>query len=119
MCIRDRSIVDSNVQLIKKMVDTNLRIIDTITENICEIIDKQTEQICEMMIWEETMIIEDTKENMFIINNDNSTEIINIKKERKIKNKKVYLIDRNIQIASYTHSNKSHKRKMCKTLNTQ
>ena len=64
------------------------------------------------MMWEETIIIEDTKENTFVINNDNHREIINIKEESKVKIKRAYLIDRNIQVAGYTHSNKSHKRKI-------
>ena len=70
--------------LTENVVDTNSHM-DTIGENICAIIDKETEQVCETMIWEETIIIEDTKENMFVINNDNSREIINIKEESKIK----------------------------------
>ena len=99
-----QSIVDSEAQLIKKMVNTNL-LIETIKEDICAIIDKQTEQICETMLWEETRIIEDPKENTFVINNDNSREIINVKEERKVKIKQEYLIDRNVQVAGYTHSN--------------
>ena len=63
---------------------------------------KRQDQVCETMIWDETIIIEDTKENTFVINNDNSREIINIKKESKIKIQRSYLIDRNIQVAGYT-----------------
>ena len=87
--------------------------IDTITENVCEIIVKQTEQICETMIWEENIIIGSTKENTFIINNDNHKEIINIKEVSKIKIKNAYLINRNIPIAGHTHSDKSHKKEIC------
>ena len=61
------------------------------------------------MIDKQTIIIENTKENTFVINNDNSKEIINIKEESKIKINKAYLTDRNIQIASYTHKSKSYK----------
>ena len=68
----------SNIQLTKKFVDTNSHI-DTITENVSEIIVKQTEQICEMMIWEENLTIKYTKENTFLINNDNSKVIFDIK----------------------------------------
>ena len=53
--------------------------INTITEDICEVIGKQTEQICERMLWEQTIIVENT----FVINNDNHKEMINIKKRAK------------------------------------
>ena len=66
------------------------------------------------MVWEQTIIIESKKENTFIISNDNHNTIINVTEENKIKVKKAYLINRNIRIASYTHTNKSHKRKICK-----
>ena len=50
------------------------------------------------------------KEKTFVINNNNSREIINIKEERKRKIKQSYLYSKNIQFAGYTHSIKSHKR---------
>ena len=53
---------------------------------------------------EQTIVIENKREQTFIISNDNSNTIINIKEENKIMFKKVYLIDKNIPIASYTHT---------------
>ena len=56
------------------------------------------------MLWEQTIIIEDTKEKTFVINNDNSREVINIKEECKIKIKQSYLCSTNIQFTGYTHT---------------
>ena len=57
---------------------------------------------------EQTIIVENTKENTFVISNDNYNTIINIKEENKIKIKKSYLINRNIPIASYTPVSYTH-----------
>ena len=52
------------------------------------------------------------KRQTFVINNDNSREVINIKEECKIKIKQSYLCSKNIQFVGYTHSIKSCKRKI-------
>ena len=83
--------------------------IDKQTENISEMIEKQAKKICEI-INERTIIIESTKEQTFVINNDNSREVINTREECKIKIQRSYLVSKNIQFAGYTHSIKTRKK---------
>ena len=58
---------------------------------------------------EQTRIIENKREQTFIITDDNSNTIINTREECKIQSKHSYRVGVNIQSSSYTHKSKSHK----------
>ena len=54
--------------------------------------------------------IESKKEQTFVINNDNSGEVVNTREEYKVEYKQSYLGNKNIQLAGYTHSIKTRKK---------
>ena len=85
------------MQLANKFVDTN-QCIDAFENTI------------ETMLYEQTIIIENRQEEMLIIQGDNSKEIINTRKEYKIKFQQSYLVSNNIQFAVQTHSSKTIKK---------
>ena len=59
--------------------------------------------------YEQAKVIENNQERTLIINKDDSTKIINTRKEYKIKFKRSYLVHKNIQFDGYMHSSKTIK----------
>ena len=59
---------------------------------------------------EQTIVIENKREQTFIITDDNSNTIINTREECKIQSKQSYRVGENNQSIGYTHTSRTIKK---------